>query len=73
MTSRYIPILFVLGLQLLIAPTTSCIWKNKPRAITFAECEEVGGVAWRVDLDHRDICPSCAEYSSMRNRVQRLS
>lgn len=36
--------------------------QNRSRPITFAECEEIGGVAWRVDLYHPDICSSCAEY-----------
>ncbi|MFC2154428.1 hypothetical protein ACFLRC_02975 [Candidatus Altiarchaeota archaeon] len=34
----------------------------QPKRITFAECEEIGGTAWNVDVFHPDICPSCTEY-----------
>jgi hypothetical protein len=38
-------------------------FKNeKSPMITFEECENAGGVAWRADFYHPDICPSCAEY-----------
>lgn len=30
--------------------------------MTFAQCEEAGGIAWRVDSLHPDICPECSEY-----------
>jgi hypothetical protein len=49
-----------LGIGLLIffmKPDTS-------QKITFEECENAGGVAWRVDLYHPDICSSCAEYQA---------
>ena len=62
MTRRHIAILVGLGLLILIASTAIFTWQNKSQAITFEECEKAGGVAWRVDFSHPDICPSCAEY-----------
>lgn len=62
MTKRHLAVLVGLGLLILIASSTIYIWQNKSQTITLAECERVGGVVWRVDLFHPDICPSCAEY-----------
>ena len=38
------------------------------REITFEECTTAGGVAWRVDLYHPDICSSCAEYQACEEK-----
>jgi hypothetical protein len=46
---------------------------NSSRKITFEECASAGGVAWRVDLDHPDICPSCAEYRACEAENQGAS
>ena len=39
---------------------------NSSRKITFEECAKAGGVTWRVDLYHPDICSSCAEYQACK-------
>ena len=63
MTKRRIAIFSGLSfLVLAVIFTTIYIRQNKSQEITFAECEEMGGVAWRVDLYHPEICSSCAEY-----------
>lgn len=33
---------------------------ERPRQLTFAQCEQAGGTAWRVDLYDPEICPDCA-------------
>ena len=38
-------------------------FNNIPK-MTFEECTNAGGVAWRVNLNHPDICSSCAEYQA---------
>jgi hypothetical protein len=58
-------ILFLLGIGLLVFGIGLIIFFLKPdsaRQLTFIECEEAGGEAWRVDLYHPDICPACVEY-----------
>lgn len=58
-------ILLLLGIGLLVIGIGLIIFflkPDSPRQMTFKECEEVGGEAWRVDLYHPDICPACAEY-----------
>jgi hypothetical protein len=35
---------------------------DSSRKITFEACTNAGGVPWRVDLYHPDICSSCTEY-----------
>jgi hypothetical protein len=49
-------------LTFLILSSIILIQQNEPQQLTFAECEELGGVVWQIDLYHPDICPSCAEY-----------
>lgn len=41
---------------------------NSTRKMTFEECSNAGGVAWRVDLYDPDICSSCAEYQACREQ-----
>ncbi len=36
--------------------------RRQAQWVTFAECEEIGGTAWLVDVNHPDICPDCAAY-----------
>jgi hypothetical protein len=63
--------LLLLGTLLLIMGVGITIFYlklNSSRTITFAECTNAGGVAWRVDLYHPDICPSCAEYQACREK-----
>jgi hypothetical protein len=43
------------------------------REITFEECTNAGGVAWRVDLDDPDICASCADYRTCEAQNQGVS
>ena len=63
MTKRRIAIYSGVGI-LAIATIVAAIniRRNSFRELTFAQCEELGGVAWLVDLYHPDICPSCAEF-----------
>jgi hypothetical protein len=37
---------------------------ERVRQLTFAECEQFGGQAWRVDLYDPDICPECTDYAA---------
>ena len=63
MTKRRIVFISVLGiLTLTLILMAVCIRQNESQEMTFAECEQMGGVAWRVDLYNPEICPSCAEY-----------
>lgn len=34
----------------------------EPARLTFAECAERGGEAWRADPFHPEICPDCQSY-----------
>ena len=63
MTKRRIGVISVLAIVVLgLVFTISRIRQGRPPEMTFAACEQMGGVAWMVDLGHPDICPSCAEY-----------
>jgi hypothetical protein len=58
-------ILVLLVVGLLVFGIGFIIFFLKPdsaRQMTFKECEEASGEAWRVDLFHPDICPACSEY-----------
>lgn len=58
-------IILLTGLGLLalgIGFTVFYLKQDKSQKMTFEDCENAGGVAWLVDLNHQDICPSCAEY-----------
>lgn len=60
-------IILLLGIGLLvfsIGITVLYLKFDSPRKMTFEECTAAGGAAWRVDLYHPDICPSCAEYQA---------
>jgi hypothetical protein len=60
---KRILLLIVIGLAIAgIGFTIFYLQPDRSQKITFAECEDAGGMAWRVDLDHPDICSSCAEY-----------
>ena len=62
MKKRIILLLGLLFLALGIGFIAFYLKQEQSQKITFEECEKAGGVAWLVDLDHPDICPSCAEY-----------
>ncbi|MCJ7623238.1 MAG: hypothetical protein MUO76_07025 [Anaerolineaceae bacterium] len=67
-------IYFGIAILILFAlSTVILIQQNKPEKVTFEECEELGGVAWQVDLYHPDICPSCAEYRECENEYNDYS
>jgi len=34
-------------------------YQNQFKRMTFAECEEIGGIVWEVNVFHPDICPTC--------------
>lgn len=57
--------LLVAGMAILILVMgTSAYWfyyKSAPK-LTFAQCEAMGGIAWRVDLYDPDICPACTAF-----------
>jgi hypothetical protein len=53
--------MLVLGLAAIVG---SSIRQRTPNQMTFEACAEAGGEAWRVDLFHPDICPSCAGYEA---------
>ena len=60
---KRILLLVALGLVALgIGFTIFSLKFNSSQKMTFEECESTGGVPWRVDLDHPEICSSCAEY-----------
>jgi len=66
MKKQIIPLL-VIGL--LIAGIGFAIFYLKPdssRKVTFEECKNAGGVAWRVDLYNPEICSACAEYQTCK-------
>jgi hypothetical protein len=66
-------LLIVLGLLVLGAGLSAVyLRQDRARRMTFAECEEAGGEAWRVDLYHPDICPSCAVYEACAREVNDL-
>jgi hypothetical protein len=62
MKKQIILLLGMVFLALGVAITIFYLRFNSSREITFEECVNAGGVAWRVDLYHPDICSSCAEY-----------
>jgi hypothetical protein len=61
--------ILLLGLGFLVVGigiTILALRSNSSRKITFEECVNAGGTAWRVDLYHPDICSSCAEFQACR-------
>jgi hypothetical protein len=64
MQKRIILLLGIAFLALGIGITFLYLKFNSSREMTFEECVNAGGVAWRVDLYHPDICSSCAEYQA---------
>jgi len=69
-------ILLLLGMGLLaLAIGITCVYLkfNSSREITFEECANAGGLAWRVDLYHPDICSSCADYQTCEEENKGVS
>jgi hypothetical protein len=59
--------MLLLGIGLLALGIGLTLFYLKPdssRKITFEECENAGGMAWRVDLYHPDICSACAAFQA---------
>jgi hypothetical protein len=52
----------VLGIALLYTKS------HGARKMTFEECTNAGGVAWRVDLYDPEICSSCAAYQACQEQ-----
>ena len=64
-------ILLFLGISVLILGIGITIFYlnlNSSRKITFEECTNAGGVPWRVDLYHPEICSACAEYQACEEK-----
>ena len=69
-------IILLLGMGLLalgIGITFFYLKFSSSREITFEECANAGGVAWRVDLYHPDICSACAEYQTCEEENKGVS
>jgi hypothetical protein len=64
-------ILFISGVGVLVLGIGLALFfllTDRSQKITFQACETAGGVAWRVDLYHPDICPACEEFRACEEK-----
>ena len=67
-------IFFIIILMVIVAIAVFTLqYQNQPKKMSFTECEEARGTVWQVNLNHPDICPTCAIYSKCYEKYNNYS